>query len=69
MTSGIIPWSRQLDLCGSWLEIISQELGLKGQYLDATDANDLAAKVADIQGRAETLFKFLADIARGGGGA
>jgi hypothetical protein len=66
--SGIVPWSRQLDLMDQWLEIISQELGLRGQYLDAEGAIHLAAKAAALQARAEILFKSLTDIASDGGG-
>jgi hypothetical protein len=51
-----------------WLESVSQELGLRGQYLDAEGANQLAVKAAGLQARAETLFKSLTDIASDRGG-
>jgi hypothetical protein len=30
MTSGMKPWTRQLDLCDGWLEIIIEEIKLRG---------------------------------------
>jgi hypothetical protein len=64
MASGIIPWTRQLELCTSWLEIISDELVLRGQELDAEGAEQLAVKAATLSERAQALFASLDQIAK-----
>jgi hypothetical protein len=64
MASGIKPWTRQFDLCTSWLEIISDELVLRGQELDAEGAQQLAVKAATLSERAQALFASLDQIAK-----
>jgi hypothetical protein len=64
MASGIIPWTRQFELCTSWLDIISDELVLRGQELDAEGVQQLAVKAATLSGRAQALFESLDQIAK-----
>jgi hypothetical protein len=33
MTSGVKPWTRQLDLCDRWLEIIIEEIKLRSHEI------------------------------------
>jgi hypothetical protein len=65
MASGIKPWTRQLALCNSWLEIIADELALRGHELEVTEANQLAEEAAAIQVRADGLALSLRNIAKG----
>jgi hypothetical protein len=63
MASGIKPWTRQLELCTSWIEIISDELVLRGPELDAEGAEQLAIKAAALSEGAQALVAALQDIA------
>ena len=64
MASEIKPWTRQLELCSSWLEIISEELVLRGQELEPREAIQLAVKAATLSERAQALFESLNEIAK-----
>jgi hypothetical protein len=64
MPSGITPWMRQLELCTSWLEIISEELPLHGKELDSNGAQQLAIKAARLSERAQDLFESLNQIVK-----
>jgi hypothetical protein len=64
MASGIKPWMRQMELCTSWIEIISEELGLRGQELDARDVHQLAVKAATLSECAQALFESLNEIVK-----
>ena len=59
MTSAIKPWTRQLDLCDRWLEIIIEELKLRGHELSRTEINALSLDAARIRDRADALIKLL----------
>jgi hypothetical protein len=61
--NGYKPWKHHLDLCASWLEIISDELALYGDQLSAKEAHDLCADAATAWKRAESLFKSLDELA------
>ncbi len=63
MTSGIIPWTRQLELCSRWLEIIRDELPLRAQSLDTEQAKQLASDALTLLTRAKSLFDALKQIA------
>jgi hypothetical protein len=59
MTSGMKPWTRQLDLCAQWLEIIIEELKLRGHELSPTEINALSIAAARVRDRADALVKSL----------
>jgi hypothetical protein len=64
LASGIVPWLRQLELCTSWLEIISEELPLHVKELDSNGAQQLAIRAARLSERAQALFESLDQIAK-----
>jgi hypothetical protein len=45
MTSGVKPWTRQLDLCDRWLEIIIEEIKLRSHEISPTEVNGSAAHI------------------------
>jgi hypothetical protein len=53
------PWTRQLDLCDGWLEIIIEEIKLRGHELSPTEINALSIDAARIRDRADALIKSL----------
>jgi hypothetical protein len=57
--SGMKPWTRQLDLCDGWLEIIIEEIKLHGHELSRTEVNALSIDAARIRDRADALVKSL----------
>jgi hypothetical protein len=59
MTSGMKPWTCQLDLCDGWLEIIIEEIKLRGHELSPTEINALSIDAARIRDRADALIKSL----------
>ena len=58
MTSGK-PWTRQLELCDRWLEIIIEEIKLRGHELSLTEVNALSIDAARIRDRVAALIKSL----------
>jgi hypothetical protein len=60
-TSGIVPWRRQLELCDRWLEIIAEELLLRGEYLTPAEAAELNQRAEQIAERGERLVSFLSE--------
>jgi hypothetical protein len=59
MTSGMKPWTRQLDLCDKWLEIIIEEIKLRGHELSPTEISALSVDAAGIRDRTDALVKSL----------
>jgi|HubBroStandDraft_3_1064219.scaffolds.fasta_scaffold284234_2 hypothetical protein len=59
MTSGVKPWTRQLDLCDRWLEIIIEEIKLRSHEISPTEVNALSVDAARIRDRADALIKSL----------
>jgi len=57
-TTGRKPWTRQLELCSSWLGIISEEVEMYGHTLDAAESRELAAHTRTLTQRAERLLKY-----------
>jgi hypothetical protein len=53
------PWTRQLNLCNGWLEIITEEIKLRGHELSPTEVNALSIDAARIRDRADALIKSL----------
>jgi hypothetical protein len=56
MTSGIIPWKRQLELRASWLEIIADEFILRGGDLSTADRSELDSLGRIIADRVQSLL-------------
>ena len=65
MSSGIIPWTRQMELCSRWLEIIKDELPLLAR-LEPAQAHQLAVDARTLLGRAQALSEELDRIAETG---
>ena len=57
-TTGRKPWTRQLELCSSWLGIILEEVETYGLTLDAAESRELAAQARTLTQRAERLLKY-----------
>lgn len=54
--SGITPWKRQLELCDRWLEIIQDELALRGEDLNLTERAELSSLARAIAERAHLIL-------------
>jgi hypothetical protein len=48
-----------LNLCNGWLEIITEEIKLRGHELSPTEVNALSIDAARIRDRADALIKSL----------